>query len=677
MDNSTIDETAAQNPLSGAQTAGQPSMDAVKTVNTDELGQIFPGIFKDALDAVQTNIFIGSPDFRLVYANKKALATLESLEDVIYKTFKVGLSDILGGSIHRFHRNPEHVESILKNKTLLPHATKFSFGDIVLETSINAIFDEDENVLGYIVNWEDATEFLKEQQETLRLRSAVDGATSIIMQINLDYEITYLNKAAKDMFSKHEQVFRNAYADFDPDNIIGTPIDRYHRSAAHIRQLLSSPKFLPYQTTMSVGEFVFELNVTAIYDPSGDFYGCSMMWKDISEERSKALDASRLKSAIEGSATPSMQIDRDFIITYANPATFKLFERNIGIFKKEYPDFSLDNLIGTCIDIFYKYPREQRELLADEQKLPMLTKLIVGELTFKLNISAMYNTKEEYIGNSLEWHDITEKLTVGNALQNSSKGLQQSAEEVLKISKQLAAGADETAGKASSVSNTSAEVSGNISNVSSAIEEMTNSIKEIAFQANDASSVVGQAVDMATDANETIANLGISSQEISNVIKVITSIAQQTNLLALNATIEAARAGEAGKGFAVVANEVKELAKKTAKSTEEITGKVEQIQKDSQGSVDAIKSIMTIIKSMNEISLTIAAAVEEQSVTAADVAQNIADASRGADSIVEDINQVSLAASETSAGAEKTRTYSKDLLALAADMQVLFEKTEL
>ncbi len=163
--------------------------------------------------------------------------------------------------------------------------------------------------------------------------------------------------------------------------------------------------------------------------------------------------------------------------------------------------------------------------------------------------------------------------------------------------------------------------------------------------------VAKNAVSVACLTNETVKKLGESSSEIGNVIKVITSIAQQTNLLALNATIEAARAGEAGKGFAVVANEVKELAKQTAKATEEIGQKIEAIQGDTKGAVKAIEQISTIIDQINDISNSIASAVEEQTVTTNEIGRSVVEAAKGVGEIAKNISGVAVAAKNTTQGA--------------------------
>jgi methyl-accepting chemotaxis protein len=165
----------------------------------------------------------------------------------------------------------------------------------------------------------------------------------------------------------------------------------------------------------------------------------------------------------------------------------------------------------------------------------------------------------------------------------------------------MSSNAEETSAQSHAVSAASEQVSKSTQTVATGIEEMDASIREIAKNASDAARVATTAVKVAEATNAKIAKLGESSLEIGNVIKVITSIAQQTNLLALNATIEAARAGEAGKGFAVVANEVKELAKETAKATEEISLKIAAIQSDTQGAVEAIDQISTVINQINDI----------------------------------------------------------------------------
>ena len=176
------------------------------------------------------------------------------------------------------------------------------------------------------------------------------------------------------------------------------------------------------------------------------------------------------------------------------------------------------------------------------------------------------------------------------------------SEQLNNTSQQIAANSTETSAQADVVSNAALTVSQNLQTVATGTEQMGVSIKEIAKNATEAAKVATSAVKVAETATTTISKLGDSSTEIGQVIKVITSIAQQTNLLALNATIEAARAGEAGKGFAVVANEVKELAKETAKATEDISLKIEAIQSDTKAAVEAITSISGVIDQINDIS---------------------------------------------------------------------------
>jgi methyl-accepting chemotaxis protein len=224
---------------------------------------------------------------------------------------------------------------------------------------------------------------------------------------------------------------------------------------------------------------------------------------------------------------------------------------------------------------------------------------------------------------------------------------------------------------AGNVSAAAEQVSANIATVATAAEEMTASIREIASNASDASTVAASAVRVADQVRTTVTSLDESSSEISQVIALITSIAQQTNLLALNATIEAARAGDLGKGFAVVANEVKELAAETAKATEEIGRRIEAIQGDTAEAVSAIGEVTSVIGQINDITGTIAAAVEEQTATTNEIARSVTEAATGATGIAEDITKVARAAAATQQGAQGTSTSASELAEMAGSLDRL------
>ena len=283
--------------------------------------------------------------------------------------------------------------------------------------------------------------------------------------------------------------------------------------------------------------------------------------------------------------------------------------------------------------------------------------------------------------------------------------LTSSSTELSAISSQMAAGSEQARGKSDMVAaaaeemstsmqtmaQSSEEASTNVQMVAAASEEMSATIGEIAGNTEKGRVITSDAVKSANRASEKIEQLGTAAKAVGKVTESINEISEQTNLLALNATIEAARAGDAGKGFAVVANEIKELAKMTAMSTQDIRSRIEGIQGTTAETVSEIRQIETVIVQIDEIVSTIASSVEEQSVSTREIAGNIAQAANGiqgvnenvsqssmvANGIAKDLEEVNQAAREIAGGSGQVKDSAEELSRLAEQLNGMVRRFRL
>ena len=489
----------------------------------------------------------------------------------------------------------------------------------------------------------------------------LENAPINVMYCDRSLTIRYVNRRSIDTLRSVEKLIP-----IPVEKVVGANIDIFHKDPSHQRKLLGNDRNLPHRAVISLGPEKLDLNVAAVYNHLKEYVGVMVTWEVVTKKFESEASLARIQSMMENAPVNIMLADLDFKLIYMNPKSRETLKAVESLLPRP-----VDQLLGQSIDIFHKDPSHQRRMLADDRNLPHRAKIKLGDQVLDLLVSGVYDNNKKYSGAMVTWEIITEKVQLAKTLEETANQLAAAAEELSATANQLSHNAELTSSQSQTAAANTEEVSKGVQTVATNTEEMVASIKEIARNSSEAADISKETMQKAQGTNETISQLGASSQEIGNVIKVISSIAQQTNLLALNATIEAARAGDAGKGFAVVANEVKELAKQTAKATEDITNRISSIQADTQGAVDAIGGISQFIEKLNGISMAIAASIEEQTATTNEVARVVNESSKGIDGIADVVKSVASAAQQSSTGASQTLDAAKSLSQLAEKLKNL------
>ena len=651
------------------------------------------------------NILLANTDLEITYANPSSIKTLKTLEQFL----PCKLDDLVGQVIDIFHKDPAYQRKILSNDKNLPHRAIIDFAEEKLDLLVSPTYDDDGTYLGPMVTWDVVTEKLNLEQAAAEKTALVENAPINILLCDTDLVLRYVNPASAKTLRTLEK--------FLPCKVD----DLFHKDPSYQRGILADYKSLPRQATIDFGGEKLDLLVSPTYDDKGEYAGPMVTWEVITEKLRLESDAAEKMAIVENAPTNILLANLEGTITYANPAsvrTLKSIEAALPV--------PVDQIVGGSYDMFHKNPAHQRRLLADPKNLPHEAEIEYAGEHLSLIAAAIYDANGEYTGPMIAWELVTERK---KAEQAEAERLEREAEEQAELRRkvdqllvvvnaaatgdlteevtvsgddavgELAGGLDKmitdlrdvigqivdsaaqfTEGarviseSAQGLAQGAQTQSASVEQMSASVEELTRSIDAVKDNAGEANKVADETSQMAEEGGSAVKKsveamdlIKTSSEQISEIIQVISEIASQTNLLALNAAIEAARAGEHGLGFAVVADEVRKLAERSSEAAKEIsalikesTQRVEDGANLSEQTGAALEKIITGVEATAKKIAEIADATVEQATNAGEVANAI--------------QQISQVTEQAAAGSEEMASSSEELGAQATGLRDLVQK---
>ena len=533
---------------------------------------------RKALDGATTNLMIADTDLNIIYMNEAIKEMLTLAESDIKKELTAfEVSGLMGKNIDSFHKNPSHQRAMLA-KLDKTYRTQIALGGRIFSLIASPVVNDEGERLGTVVEWNDRTREVaienevkaanaaakQASDESMRVKKALDCATTNVMIADNNLDIIYMNESVKAMLVEAEHDIKSELPHFNTSQLMGSNIDSFHKNPGHQRSMLAKLAST-YRTQILLGGRTFSLVANPVFADDGERLGSVVEWSDRTKEVAIEREVSEIVQAvIDGELSKRMAL--------ADKAGFF---KNLG---------EGINKIADVIDTSLKDVIRVVQALAE------------GDLTQKIDAHypGVFGTTKD-------------------ALNQTIAALTTIVTEVRSASDNLSSASEQVSATAQSISQSSSEQASSMEETSASIEQMSASINQNTENAQITDGMASKAAKEAIEGGDAVKQTVDAMKQIAKRISIIDDIAYQTNLLALNAAIEAARAGDHGKGFAVVAAEVRKLAERSQVAAQEIGELASSSVDMAERAGELLDQIVPSINKTSDLVQEISAASAEQS----------------------------------------------------------------